>query len=60
MGRYRSGQTGWTVNPLAHAFSGSNPLLPKLFGSSAVERCTVNALVVGSIPTRTAAGLAQW
>ena len=28
MGRYRSGQTGQTVNLLAHAFSGSNPLLP--------------------------------
>ena len=28
MGRYRSGQTGETVNLLAHAFSGSNPLLP--------------------------------
>src|SRR4051812_49255951 len=27
-GRYRSGQTGRTVNPLAYAFSGSNPLLP--------------------------------
>src|SRR4029077_17300750 len=29
-GRYRSGQTGRTVNPLANAFSGSNPLLPRL------------------------------
>lgn len=29
-GRYRSGQTGRTVNPLAYAFSGSNPLLPIL------------------------------
>ena len=28
MGRYRSGQTGETVNLLAFAFSGSNPLLP--------------------------------
>jgi hypothetical protein len=27
-GRYRSGQTGQTVNLLAYAFSGSNPLLP--------------------------------
>src|SRR5207237_10763533 len=30
-GRYRSGQTGRTVNPLAYAFSGSNPLLPTLY-----------------------------
>jgi hypothetical protein len=29
-GRYRSGQTGQTVNLLAYAFSGSNPLLPIL------------------------------
>ena len=29
-GRYRSGQTGQTVNLLAYAFSGSNPLLPML------------------------------
>jgi hypothetical protein len=28
LGRYRSGQTGQTVNLLAYAFSGSNPLLP--------------------------------
>ncbi len=28
MGRYRSGQTGRTVNPLAYAFVGSNPTLP--------------------------------
>ena len=28
MGRYRSGQTGQTVNLLAHAFEGSNPSLP--------------------------------
>ena len=27
-GRYRSGQTGQTVNLLAHAFAGSNPALP--------------------------------
>ena len=27
-GRYRSGQTGRTVNPLAYAFAGSNPALP--------------------------------
>ena len=27
-GRYRSGQTGRTVNPLAYAFDGSNPSLP--------------------------------
>src|ERR1700709_1063467 len=29
-GRYRSGQTGRTVNPLAYAFVGSNPTLPTL------------------------------
>ena len=28
MGRYRSGQTGQTVNLLAFAFQGSNPCLP--------------------------------
>ena len=28
MGRYRSGQTGQTVNLLAYAFGGSNPSLP--------------------------------
>ena len=27
-GRYRSGQTGQTVNLLAHAFAGSNPARP--------------------------------
>ncbi|CAN5599460.1 hypothetical protein BH20VER3_BH20VER3_23480 [soil metagenome] len=30
-GRYRSGQTGRTVNPLAYAFAGSNPALPTIF-----------------------------
>jgi hypothetical protein len=30
MGRYRSGQTGQTVNLLAHAFAGSNPALPTI------------------------------
>ena len=50
MGRYRSGQTGETVNLLAYAFSGSNPLLPNLLGSSEVERSAVNRLVAGSIP----------
>jgi hypothetical protein len=29
-GRYRSGQTGRTVNPLAYAFKGSNPFLPTI------------------------------
>ena len=29
-GRYRSGQTGRTVNPLAYAFAGSNPALPTI------------------------------
>jgi hypothetical protein len=37
-GRYRSGQTGRTVNPLAYAFTGSNPVLPTWTCSSAVER----------------------
>ena len=27
-GRFRSGQTGRTVNPLAYAFAGSSPALP--------------------------------
>ena len=31
MGRYRSGQTGQTVNLLAHAFVGSNPALPTFY-----------------------------
>ena len=30
-GRYRSGQTGRTVNPLAYAFTGSNPVLPNSY-----------------------------
>jgi hypothetical protein len=30
-GRYRSGQTGQTVNLLAYAFNGSNPFLPTIF-----------------------------
>ena len=30
-GRYRSGQTGRTVNPLAYAFAGSNPALPTAY-----------------------------
>ncbi len=30
MGRFRSGQTGQTVNLLAYAFAGSNPALPTL------------------------------
>ena len=34
-GRYRSGQTGQTVNLLAYAFSGSNPLLPIAFTRAA-------------------------
>ncbi|MEY2525890.1 MAG: hypothetical protein QOE73_661 [Verrucomicrobiota bacterium] len=33
-GRYRSGQTGRTVNPLAYAFAGSNPALPIFFSAS--------------------------
>ena len=33
-GRYRSGQTGQTVNLLAYAFNGSNPFLPTLLGAA--------------------------
>ena len=44
-GRYRSGQTGQTVNLLAYAFAGSNPALPRSFAcatSVPVElACTV-------------------
>ena len=42
-GRYRSGQTGRTVNPLAYAFVGSNPTLPIYpvkAGKSALVRTT--------------------
>ena len=35
MGRYRSGQTGQTVNLLAYAFAGSNPALPTIL----LRRC---------------------
>jgi hypothetical protein len=35
-GRYRSGQTGQTVNLLAYAFAGSNPALPILRSSLAL------------------------
>ena len=35
-GRYRSGQTGRTVNPLAYAFTGSNPVLPTIFAKRKV------------------------
>ncbi len=45
-GRYRSGQTGETVNLLAHAFEGSNPSRPTTkslnFG---------HLVVVGSVPS---------
>ena len=37
-GRYRSGQTGQTVNLLAYAFEGSNPSLPTI---SCVENHTM-------------------
>ena len=36
-GRYRSGQTGRTVNPLAFAFAGSNPALPILPATPPIE-----------------------
>ena len=52
MGRYRSGQTGETVNLLAYAFSGSNPLLPNLLGSTMVVHSAVNRRVAGSSPAR--------
>ena len=54
MGRYRSGQTGETVNLLAYAFSGSNPLLPNLLGSTMVVHSAVNRRVAGSSPARAA------
>jgi hypothetical protein len=57
-GRYPSGQRGQTVNLLANAFRGSNPLLPttgeetlRLRGnSSAVERQPSKLGVAGSNP----------
>ena len=42
-GRYRSGQTGRTVNPLAYAFSGSNPLLPSC------DRPSLTTLLVATL-----------
>ncbi len=57
-GRYRSGQTGQTVNLLAYAFLGSNPSLPTIHRlerpcrrSSGVEQRFCKAKVVGSIPS---------
>ena len=38
-GRYRSGQTGQTVNLLAYAFSGSNPLLPIPLNENDLDQC---------------------
>ena len=35
LGRYRSGQTGLTVNQLAYAFGGSNPSRPTRFAGVA-------------------------
>ena len=59
-GRYPSGQRGQTVNLLANAFRGSNPLLPTTVGarandtgcgnSSAVERQPSKLGVAGSNP----------
>ena len=60
-GRYPSGQRGQTVNLLANAFRGSNPLLPTTLGtqtndrtgrgnSSAVERQPSKLGVAGSNP----------
>ena len=42
-GRYRSGQTGRTVNPLAYAFAGSNPALPISGRSYLPAACVDNA-----------------
>ncbi len=39
-GRYRSGQTGQTVNLLGYPFGGSNPSLPTSCGSSSVGRAS--------------------
>jgi hypothetical protein len=38
-GRFRSGQTGQTVNLLAYAFAGSNPALPILIADLARVWC---------------------
>ena len=48
-GRYRSGQTGRTVNPLAYAFSGSNPLLPSS-GTSPTRAPVCHRNVFGFFP----------
>ena len=57
MGRYRSGQTGQTVNLLAYAFEGSNPSLPTMKIRTAratlaqlVEQHFCKVKVPGSIP----------
>ena len=54
MERYRSGQTGQTVNLLAIAFVGSTPTLSTIYSPVAqlAEQAAVNRLVVGSSPTR--------
>ncbi len=39
VGRYRSGQTGLTVNQLAYAFGGSNPSLPKIVSEREHDTC---------------------
>jgi hypothetical protein len=44
-GRYRSGQTGQTVNLLAHAFGGSNPPLPTARAGVGTPRAGVAQLV---------------
>ncbi len=52
-GRFRSGQTGQTVNLLAYAFSGSNPLLP-MFSPSFHVLC---ARLLGGFRVRPRGGL---
>ena len=61
-GRYRSGQTGRTVNPLAYAFAGSNPALPNsLFVRQfPIVKAIVNEVLLAYpqvIPTRTCTNL---
>ena len=51
-GRYRSGQTGQTVNLLAYAFSGSNPLLPMPSSTVSVGVALVASYPLPGILTR--------
>ena len=47
-GRYRSGQTGQTVNLLAYAFAGSNPALPIFSQLGCSVRCPQRRDQIGS------------